>query len=162
MLYPLPPTIAFEHAALVEPVSVAVHAVELLKIRPGERAVVVGSGMVGLLVIQALRVAGASEVIAIDIDAGRLQLASQLGATHTINSATADAASTVLELTGGNGADVSAEVVGNGPAVNSAIRAVRRGGRVVLIGNTSPEVPLPLQFVVTRELTLYGKLRIGR
>jgi L-iditol 2-dehydrogenase len=112
--------------------------------------------MVGLLVIQALRVAGASEVIAIDIDAGRLKLASELGATTTINSATVDAVSAVLELTGGKGADVSAEVVGNGPAVNTAIRAVRRGGRVALIGNTSPEVPLPLQYVVTRELALLG------
>jgi L-iditol 2-dehydrogenase len=156
LLYKLPPALAFEHAALVEPVSVAVHAVELLKVRSGERAVVVGSGMVGLLVIQAFRVAGASEVIAIDIDAGRLELAAGLGATATINSASADAVSAVLELTSGRGVDIAAEVVGNGPAVNTAIRAVRRGGRVVLIGNTSPEVPLPLQIVVTRELTLLG------
>ncbi len=78
ILYPLPSQLAFEHAALIEPVSVALHAVDLLKIKQGERAVVVGSGMIGLLVIQALRVAGCSEVIAIDIDAGRLQLASEL------------------------------------------------------------------------------------
>jgi L-iditol 2-dehydrogenase len=156
LLYALPPTLPFEHAALVEPVSVAVHAVELLRIRPGERAVVVGSGMVGLLVIQALRVAEASDVIAIDIDARRLQMARELGATQTIDAASVNAIDAVSELTNGRGADVAAEVVGNAPAVNTAVRAVRRGGRVVMIGNTSPEVPLPLQIVVTREIALLG------
>jgi L-iditol 2-dehydrogenase len=156
VLYPLPPELPFEHAAMIEPVSVALHAVDLLKITPGERAVVVGSGMIGLFVIQALRVAGCSDVIAIDIDAGRLQLARQLGATQTIDSARTDAVAAVVELTGGHSADVAAEVVGNSAAVNTAIRSVRRGGRVVLVGNLAPEVPLPLQTVVTRELTLLG------
>jgi L-iditol 2-dehydrogenase len=156
VLYSLPPQLAFEHAALIEPVSVALHAVDLLKIKGGERAVVVGSGMIGLLVIQALRVAGCSQVIAIDIDAGRLQLAADLGATETINSRESDAAAVVLERTDGRGADVAAEVVGNAAALNSAILSVARGGRVVLVGNISPEVPLPLQIVVSRELTLLG------
>jgi L-iditol 2-dehydrogenase len=156
ILYPLPPQLAFEHAALIEPVSIALHAVDLLKINRGETAVVVGSGMIGLLVIQALRVAGCNEVIAIDIDAGRLQLASELGATETINSNHADPVATVVERTNGRGADVSMEVVGNGAALNTAIRSVARGGRVALVGNISPEVPLPLQIVVSRELTLLG------
>jgi L-iditol 2-dehydrogenase len=155
VLYPLPPELPLEHAAMIEPVSVALHAVDLLKVTTGERAVVVGSGMIGLLVIQALRVAGCSEVIAIDIDAGRLQLARELGATQTIDSAGTDAVTAVVEITG-DGADVAAEVVGNAAAVNTAIRSVRRGGRVVLVGNLAPEVPLPLQTVVTRELTLQG------
>jgi L-iditol 2-dehydrogenase len=156
ILYPLPPELAFEHAALIEPVSVALHAVDLLKIKRGETSVVVGSGMIGLLVIQSLRVAGCSKVIAIDIDAGRLQLAVELGATETINSKHADAVAAVLELTNGHGADVAMEVVGNAAALNTAIRSVARGGRVALVGNISPEVPLPLQIVVSRELTLLG------
>jgi L-iditol 2-dehydrogenase len=156
ILYPLPPQLPFEHAALIEPVSIALHAVELLKIKRGETAVVVGSGMIGLLVIQALRVAGCSAVIAIDIDAGRLQLATELGATDTINSKQSDAVETVLARTSGRGADVAAEVVGNTAALNTAIRSVTRGGRAVLVGNISPEVSLPLQVVVTRELSLFG------
>ena len=156
ILYPLPPELPFEFAALIEPVSVALHAVGLLKINPGERAVVVGSGMIGLLVIQALRVAGCSEVTAVDIDAGRLQLAGELGATHTIDSKQSDAVGAVLERTNGRGADVAVEVVGNAAALNTAIRSVGRGGRVALVGNISPEVPLPLQIVVARELTLLG------
>jgi L-iditol 2-dehydrogenase len=61
-----------------------------------------------------------------------------------------------MELTGGNGVDVAVEVVGNAAALATAIASVRRGGRVGLVGNLAPEVPFPLQAVVTRELTLYG------
>jgi L-iditol 2-dehydrogenase len=180
ILYPLPRELPFEHAALIEPVSVAVHAVERLHVLPGERAVVVGSGMIGLLVIQALHVAGCREVIAIDLDTSRLELAKQLGATAIINPKQTDAVRAVMELTGGEGrrhsraggnpdnvravmeltsgegADIAVEVVGNAAALATAIGCVRRGGRVGLIGNLSPEVPFPLQAVVTRELTLVG------
>ncbi len=170
ILYPLPPELPFEHAAMIEPVSVAVHAVERLAIRPGERAVVVGSGMIGLLVIQALRVAGCGEVIAIDIDNSRLELAKEVGATAVINSQPQGgcgraageppddqlAVNAVLNRTHGEGADVSVEVVGNAAALATAIGCVRRGGRIGLVGNLAAEVPFPLQAVVTRELTLYG------
>ena len=178
ILYPLPPELPFEHAALIEPVSVALHAVDRVtggvgsllrrdalrgdEIHQSQKtpdpfcAVVVGSGMIGLLVIQALRVAGCGEVIAIDIDAGRLELARELGATHTIDSKTSDAISAVLKQTDGRGADVAVEVVGNAAAFDTAVRSVARGGRVGLVGNISPEVPLPLQIVVARELTLQG------
>lgn len=85
VLHALPREMPFEHAAMIEPVAIAVHAVDRLSIKSGERAVVVGSGMIGLLVIQALRAAGCREVIAVDIDDARLQLAKQLGAAETIN-----------------------------------------------------------------------------
>lgn len=156
ILYSLPREMPFEHAAFIEPVSVAVHGVDRLAIKPGERAVVVGSGMIGLLVIQALRVAGCRQVVAIDIDSGRLELAKEVGATETIDSKQADAVGSVMKITGGEGADVALEVVGNAAAVGAAIGCVRRGGRVGLVGNLAPEVPFPLQAVVTRELTLYG------
>src|SRR5205085_12660111 len=103
ILYQLPANCPFEHAALVEPVSVAVHAVKRLKVSSGERAVVVGSGMIGLLVIQAVRVAGCIEVIAIDLDESRLALAKELGASATINPKQTDAARAVLEQTDGQG-----------------------------------------------------------
>jgi L-iditol 2-dehydrogenase len=156
ILYPLPETLPFEHAAMIEPVSVAVHAVDRLKIQKGERATVVGAGMIGLLVIQALHAAGCADVIAIDIDDERLRLAAELGATTTINGQRVDAVAQVLELTGGEGTDVTVEVVGNASALNTSIGCVRRGGRVGLVGNLAAEVPFPLQAVVTRELTLFG------
>jgi L-iditol 2-dehydrogenase len=156
IIYTLPKGMPLEHAAMIEPVSVAVHAVKRLEIKRGERAAVIGSGMIGLLVIQALREAGCGEVIAIDVDDGRLGLAKELGAGETVNSGSVDAVSHVLELTGGEGVDVAVEVVGNSAAFSVAVGCVRRGGRVGLVGNLAPEVPFPLQAVVTREITLVG------
>jgi L-iditol 2-dehydrogenase len=157
-VYPLPIGLPFEHAALVEPVSVALHAVGRLKIAKGDRAAVIGSGMIGLLVIQALRVAGCAEVIAVDLEEGRLALAAEVGATATVHAAQSDPVAKVLEITGGKGVELAVEVVGNSAALATAIGCVRRGGQVGLIGNLSAEVALPLQTVVTRELTLVGSL----
>jgi len=156
ILYKLTPGLPFEHAALIEPVSVALHAVSRLHIEPHERAVVVGSGMIGLLVVQALRVAGCNQVIAIDLEASRLELAIALGATATINAKQTDAVRAVMELSGGEGADVAVEVVGNAAGLATAIGCARRGGRVGLVGNLSSEIAFPLQTVVARELTLVG------
>src|SRR4051812_20176175 len=85
IMYRLPDTLRYEQAALIEAVSVAVHAVNLTPIRLGDTAVVVGSGMIGLLTMQAARLAGCSRVIAIDPDGSRLKLAREMGASVTIN-----------------------------------------------------------------------------
>jgi L-iditol 2-dehydrogenase len=155
-VHPVPNDLPFEHAALVEPVSVALHAVGRLRIDLGDSAAVVGSGMIGLLVIQALKIAGCDEVIAIDLDDDRLRLAAELGATATVNSANCDAVAAVLERTAGRGVDVALEVVGAAKPLATAIGCVRRGGQIGLVGNLAAEVPLPLQTVVMRELALFG------
>ena len=85
IVYPLADELAFEHAAMVEPVSVAVHAVDLMPIKLGDSAVVVGSGMIGLLVVQTLRSAGCGKIIAVDLDEGKLETAKQLGADLGLN-----------------------------------------------------------------------------
>lgn len=157
ILYRLPDTLPFEQAAMVEPVSIAVHAVQRTKIVPNATAVVVGSGMIGLLVIQALRWAGAKNVVAIDLADNRLALAQQLGATHTINSGKTDAAAEVARITGGLGADIAFEVVGFTPTLNLALATLKRGGACVLVGNLSPKTQdFPLQAVVTKEITILG------
>ena len=157
ILYRLPDTLPYDQAAMVEPVSIAIHAVQRTKIAPNSTAVVIGSGMIGLLVIQALRWAGAKQVVAIDLADNRLALARQLGATHTINSGREDAAATVAKITGGLGAETAFEVVGFTPTLNLAINVVKRGGTCVLVGNLSPKTQdFPLQAVVTKELTLLG------
>jgi len=157
ILYRLPDNLPFEQAAMVEPVSIAVHAVQRTKIAPGSTAVVIGSGMIGLLVIQALRWAGATQVVAVDLADNRLELARKLGATHTVNSGRADVAAEVARITGGLGADTAFEVVGFTPTVNLAIAVLKRGGTCVLVGNLSPQTQdFPLQAVVTKEITLLG------
>ena len=156
ILYKLPADLPFERAALTEAVSIAVHAVNRRLPAADETAVVVGAGMIGLLTIQALKVKGVRTIMAVDVDAGKLELARRMGAAHALNATTVDVPAAVARLTGGRGADVAFEVAGVGDTVATAIRSARKGGTVVLIGNLAPLVDLPLQSVVTREISVLG------
>ena len=126
----------------------------------GSSALVVGAGMIGLLILQSLRVAGCGKIFVTDIDAGRLELAKKLGATDTIeaNRATTsdEIAQHVRELTGGYGVDNVLEAVGTAATVKTAIESARKNATVTLVGNLAPEVPLPLQYVITHQLRLQG------
>jgi L-iditol 2-dehydrogenase len=156
IVYRLPDTLPFEQAALVEAVSVAVHATNVTPITLGDTAVVVGAGMIGLLTLQAVRAAGATRVIAVDLNDKRLAVAKELGADDILRGDQCDVPAVVRELTKGRGADVAFEVVGATPTVQTAIESVRKGGAVTLVGNVSPTIELPLQSVVTREISLRG------
>ena len=156
ILYRLPDGVSFEQAAMVEALSVAVHAVERTPVHLGDTAVVVGAGMIGLLVIQVLKVAGCGRVIAVDVDDAKLELAKKLGADVTLRADQEGVPSRVGQLTDGRGADIACEVVGLEATFRTAIDSTRKGGVVTLVGNLSPEVAMPLQAVVTRQLTLIG------
>ena len=156
IVYHLPEQLSFEHAAMIEAVSVAVHAVGLTPIKLGDAAVVFGAGMIGLIVIQALRLAGCTRVIAVDPDSARLALAGELGATELLNPKGVDVPAAVRDLTAGRGADIAFEVVGTPQPFQAAVASVRKGGAVTLVGNIAPAVELPLQSVVTREIRLIG------
>ncbi|MGA8502444.1 MAG: galactitol-1-phosphate 5-dehydrogenase [Candidatus Sulfotelmatobacter sp.] len=151
----LPASLSFYDAAMLEAVSVALHAVSLSNIAVGETALVVGAGMIGLLSSQALRVAGCSIVYVADVDASRLKLADSLGAKPLLATGE-DLVSQIAALTNGRGVDVAVEAVGLNETVRTAIDCVSKGGRVTLVGNVSPEVTLPLQKVVTRQIRLQG------
>ncbi|MEZ6120239.1 MAG: galactitol-1-phosphate 5-dehydrogenase [Pirellulaceae bacterium] len=154
--YKLPKGLSFSHAAMIEAVSIAVHAANRTPVSLGDTAVVVGSGMIGLLVIQAIRLAGCSQIIAVDLDATRLEKAKALGATVTLKGDEVDVPAEVRKHTGGKGADVALEVVGATATIKTAIESVRKGGAITLVGNLAPNVEVPLQAIVTRELSLYG------
>jgi len=156
IIYPLPADLSFEKAALVEPVSIAVHAVSLTRVSLNDTAVVVGAGIIGLLTIQALRAAGCGRVAAVDIDAGKLPLAEKMGAEITLDAGGRDVAAEVPGFTGGRGADIAVDAVGRAAATSTALACVRKGGRLTLIGNLDASVPLALQKVVTRQVTLIG------
>jgi L-iditol 2-dehydrogenase len=156
IIYSLPDGLAFTEAAMVEPLSVAVHAVAISELPKNSTALVIGAGMIGLLVLQVLRDAGCSTVIVSDVDDSRLKLAKDLGAAVTINAKSTDTAEEVRRHTGGLGADVALEAVGSTPTVQTAIESVRRGGTVTLIGNVVPTVEIPLQSVVSRQIRLQG------
>jgi L-iditol 2-dehydrogenase len=156
ILYALPDSVSFEQAAMVEPVSIAVHAVEITAVSLGDTAVVVGAGMVGLLVVQALRVAGCGKIIAVDLEPEKLKLALTLGADVGLKADECDVVQEVRSHTHGRGADIALEVIGLNPTFNTAVASLRKGGSLTLVGNLSPSVEMPLQAVVTRQLTLAG------
>ena len=155
ILYRLPDRLPFEHAALVEPFSIALHAVNRAGAKKEQTAVVLGAGMIGLAIVQVLKQAGCREIMVVDVAVDRLALARKCGATDIINARDPNALDTILRRTGG-GADLAFEAVGIPSTVDLSLRAVRRGGSVVLVGNVSPRVEFPLQISVTRELTVFG------
>lgn len=156
IVYRLPDALSFEQAALVEPLSVAVHAVQRVPVHLNDTAVVVGAGMIGLLIVQAVRAAGCGRIIAVDVQPARLETACRLGADEGLSSRETDVVAEILEQTGGRGADVVFEAVGFPATMEVAIASVCKGGAVGLVGNLTPKVELLLQAVVTRELTLFG------
>lgn len=156
ILYRLPEGMTFEQAALVEPVSAAVHARNLTPLEPGDTAVVFGAGLIGLTTIQVLKQKPLRQIVAVDVFDDRLEMARELGAHHTLNSKSADVPAAIRDLTDGRGADVAFEAVGIEATVRAAVLAVRKGGSVTLIGNVARDVSLPLQAVVTRQIRLQG------
>jgi L-iditol 2-dehydrogenase len=156
VLYRLPPSLPFEHAALAEPFSIALHAVGRTKVNSADTALVLGAGMIGLALVQVLRQAGCAQIIVADIADERLDLAKQLGATHMVNSARTTPLPTVLEISGRAGVDVSFEAVGVTATVDLALQSLRKGGTAVLVGNVAPKIEFPLQVAVTRELSILG------
>jgi L-iditol 2-dehydrogenase len=160
IVYPIPDTLDFVSAALLEPLTIALHAVRLGGAGPATRsAVVVGAGTIGLAVVAALAAKGVPRIAAIDLDAERLKAARKLGAMETF-AATEDTGQAAARWASSSpdtdGADLVVEAVGSTGAVGTAIAAATRGGTVVLVGNVSPVIELPLQAVVTRQLRLQG------
>lgn len=156
IIYPLPEAVTFEQAAMVEPLSIAFHALRCSPVVRQQTAVVVGVGMIGLLLVQLLKVAGCKEIIAIDLASEKLDMAKKFGATVGLRSEEVDLQAAVEKLTGGRGADVAFEIVGLNSTFQTALTSLRKGGSLTLVGNLRPSVNFPLQTVVTRQLTLHG------
>jgi L-iditol 2-dehydrogenase len=152
----MPADVAFEEAALVEPLAVAMHAVAITPMAPGDAVAIIGAGPIGLLTLLAVRVLDIGRIHVTDRSSHRLEVARALGATSTSDVTQADAVRDIIDVTGGSGADVVFEAVGSSPTVDQSVRAARVGAQVTWIGNSDPRVELGMQDVVTRELTLRG------
>ena len=155
IVYKLPENVTFEQASMIEPLSVAFHAIGRTRISGGT-AVVIGCGTIGLLTAQLLSARGFEKIIATDIMEEKLLQAKKLGIPYVINSLKGDLIEEVLRQTGGEGADLSLDAVGVDASVQDAIGVLRKGGESVLIGNLKPDVNIPLQKVVTKQLSIFG------
>jgi 2-desacetyl-2-hydroxyethyl bacteriochlorophyllide A dehydrogenase len=160
ILYRIPETVTFEQAAMTEAVAVALHSINISGVKPGDSCVVVGTGMIGIFIVKLLKISGASRIIAVDISSGRLEEARKAGAEYAFLPTDVNIERKIADLTRNRGVDISFEAAGKSDTVNMAIDLVRKGGKVVLVGNTSPKVDFPLQKVVTRELKVFGSCAI--
>ena len=155
MLRPLPDSLDLRTAAVIEPASVAWHAVARAGDVARKTALVIGSGPIGALIVAVLKRAGAREIVAVDVYEQPLAVATALGATRTLKASDAEAISTVQ-------ADVVIESSGNFRGLSSAIRGAARGGRVVMVGlQPTGDQPVPISLAITRELELVGAFRFN-
>ena len=157
--YHLPAGLGWEEAAVTEPAAVAAHAFRLTPVGLNDTVAVVGAGLIGLLLIDVLRAAGSGKIIALDTDPARRETARARGVDAVFDPA--DCYEAIRALTGGRGVDRAFEAVGAETPVKTAISLTRKGGSVTLIGNISPSVAIPLQDVVTRQISLIGSCAIG-
>ena len=154
LLVPLPDGLSLAHAALVEPVAVAVHDVRRSGLVAGDTAVVFGGGPIGVLIAVVARDAGA-DVLVVEPDAGRRTTIEGLG-LRAVDPTSTGLTALVEEWTGGAGADVVFEVSGAGPAVLSATDVAKVRGTVVVVAIHPQPKPVNLQRVFWRELTILG------
>jgi len=155
----LPTELPLERAVLAEPLSVALHAVRRAGTVAGKRVLVTGAGPIGLLVVAALRHAGAREVIVSDLLDQPLRLAAGVGATATVRADQPEEAWAAVA----EDVDVAIEASGSGAALATCVRRVRRCGTVVLLGLLPPgETGFLGNVVVTREIELKGAFRFDR
>jgi (R,R)-butanediol dehydrogenase/meso-butanediol dehydrogenase/diacetyl reductase len=158
MLFKLPDNISFAHGALVEPLSTSLHGVRMSSMRPGDRVVVIGAGMIGLGVIQFLKLAGAGRIIALEVSGKKAQIARDLGADIVLdpNVEGEGLRERIFGLTGGIGADVVYECSGVPFGFQNAMFFAKSGGQVMVVGICDKEVPVNALMMVLWEIEMKG------
>ncbi|MBI4493038.1 MAG: alcohol dehydrogenase catalytic domain-containing protein [Chloroflexi bacterium] len=156
--YRLPRSLPLEAGVLAEPLSCCLHALELAQVRPGGTVAVLGAGPMSLLLLQVVRLSGASVRLATSRDSARRALALRMGATHVVDPRAESLLERALEATDGLGVDSVFEAAGTLETVEQALALPRRGGTVVLVGLLPQDARLSLSpyDLVVRELTLRG------
>lgn len=158
LLYKLPENFPTEAGALIEPLAVGLHAVKKAGNIVGQTVVVVGAGTIGLCTIMCAKAAGAGRIIALEMSSARKKKALEVGANVVIDPKECDAIAEVKALTGGYGADVSFECIGNKATAKLAIDVIRKAGKCVMVGIF--EEPSAFNFfeIVSTEKEIIGSL----
>ncbi len=149
--YKLPESVSLAQGALVEPLAVGMHAAVKARIRPGDVAVVTGAGTIGMVTTLAALAGGASRVVITDVVGPKLDLAATFGPVTPVNVARDDLVRTVMDLTGGWGADVVFECSGNARAIERVFEPLAPGGTVVLVGMPNEKVTFDVVAIQAKE-----------
>jgi threonine dehydrogenase-like Zn-dependent dehydrogenase len=150
----VPDALTDDAAAIAQPLAVALHGVRRSGLTRGQSCAVIGVGGIGAFIVAAAAAAGASPLIALDVDEDRLQTARTLGASTALDARGNDLDTLILDATGGEGADIVIEASGTAAAPAAATRAVRRGGRVLIVGLQSAPRELDLLSLTVREVEI--------
>lgn len=154
MCFRLPDNVSLMEGALIEPLAVGFHAANQGGAHIGQKAVVFGSGCIGLMCLLALKAEGVTEVYVVDVIDKRLEKAMELGAAGVINSSKEDAEERIMELAGGYGVDLAIDTAGADVTINQGIRMVKPGGTIVCVGySRSGKVTLDMSVALNKEIT---------
>lgn len=165
-VYPIPKELSDIQGALVEPLGVAMHAVNQSEAKPGDKVVVFGAGPIGLGVIVCLQYIGITDIIAVDLSAVRLDIARRLGAKATFNAADGDSWEWIREQLGSEelygmpvaGADIYFDAAGSGPVVRAIFDNAKFGARLIGVAMHQQEISLPFFYVMAKELVIKGAM----
>lgn len=155
LVHKVPDNISWHLLALVEPLTISMHAIRRCRVQRGEHVVITGSGPIGLLAAQYVLTLEASPIV-VDPVEERLEFAKRLGVEHTINPLKTDAISEIKSLTRGRMAEAIIEASGNAMAIRSSIDYASYAGRICLVGWPKSEVSLPTSLVSKKELDIFG------
>lgn len=156
ILYKIPDSIDFVSAALIEPLAIALHAVDGADIHINDTAAVFGAGTIGLMLLKVLRNSSVCKVICVDLDMDKLEIAKRNGADLIIDGRN-DVPAVIWEYTGGHGVDLAFEAVGVQATINNALNSLRKGGTMIQLGNIKPSIEFPMQKIVINELRVLGR-----
>lgn len=155
LCFKLPDNISTLEGALIEPLAVGLYASAKGEAGPGQTAVVIGSGCIGLVTLMSLKIAGVAKTIVIDVLDNRLAKASELGADCTINGGKEDVVARIRESTAGEGCDLAIDTSGSDTAVSKAVEYCKMGATIVLVGySPSKCMTLPTTLMADKELTV--------
>lgn len=156
-VHPLPANISYAEGALVEPLSVALHAIKKSNMGVGDNCAIFGAGAIGLLLLMLFKTTGGGNAFVVDIQHHRLRKALDLGATGVFNNLEGDIVEQIVQRTGGMGVERAFEAVGINLTLVQALQTLKKGGMAILLGLfEKPDVSIPANIFVQKEITLTG------
>lgn len=160
MCFKLPDSVSTEEGALVEPLSVGIHAARQGGVTLGSSVTILGAGCIGLVTLLASKAFGASDITVVDVLQKRLNFAKELGATHVINALNCDTIDEIKKITDQRGTDIVFETAGSVKTISQTSAIVKRGGTIVLVG-MCPQDIIPYDFskIMAKEATIKSVFR---